>query len=316
LDNVLDTTRARPAARRHALAGRALPAVSGRQLTIVGFLSPAVALLLGVLGIPITAGIALSFTDWNLLTGNAAEFIGLDNYIALLSEPGFLSAAWITVVITVTALAGQFVLGLAAALALARNFRGRGLITTCLILPMMIASVVASLQWRWLYSAEYGLLNWVLGMLGVPGHAWLSDPATVVPAIVVVDVWQSTPFVMLFLLAGLQSLPTEVYEAAALDGAGRLQQFVFVTLPMLKPVIVVVMLYRAIFTFRLFDQIYAMTGGGPANMTQTLAFYSYKAAFSDWRIGYGAAAAVAMMLVLVLIGAAYLAVLKTENTVE
>lgn len=287
-----------------------------RTLTIVGFLLPTVVLLVAVLAIPILWSIGLSFTEWNILTGRDLSFVGLQNYLDMFADDDFLASLKLTLVITAASLAFQFVVGFGTALALAREFRGRGTLTTLLALPMMIAPVVASLQWKWLLSLEYGLVNWALQVLGLSSRAWLSDPATVVQSLIMVDVWHSAPFVMLFLLAGLQSLPTDLYEAASLDGASSWRQLISVTLPMLTPVILVVMIYRSIFTFRMFDQIYVLTGGGPASMTETIAFFAYKAAFQDWTVGYGAAIAVVMLMILVLIGVAYLAVLKTEAMLD
>jgi multiple sugar transport system permease protein len=227
-----------------------------------------------------------------LLVFNVVEFVGFENYWRLLADTRFWNALWNTVYFTAVSVTLELGLGLSVALLLRRAFRGRALMYAVVLVPWAIPTVVSARMWEWMYNAEFGVLNYVLGT----SVNWLGHPAWAMHAAIVMDVWKSTPFVILLLLAGLQNIPRELYLAARLDGASAWTQFRAVTLPLLAPLIWVVSIFRTIDAFRVFDTIYVLTGGGPANSTETLSIYAYKILFQQLEFGYGSTVAVVAML--------------------
>jgi multiple sugar transport system permease protein len=192
----------------------------------------------------------------------------------------------------------ELVLGFALALVLSRRMRGLGIVRTLLIIPMAMTPVVVGLTWRLLYTPPFGLVNWSAGLVGIELPPMLTDPVLAMAAVVIVDVWQWTPFMMLLMLAGLQSLPSEPFEAAAVDGASRLQALRFLTIPMLKGIVLVALIFRGVDAFDTFDTIYVLTRGGPGTATQTLTMFDFFQAFRWFHYGYAAAIAVVMLLML------------------
>jgi multiple sugar transport system permease protein len=195
----------------------------------------------------------------------------------------------------------EFILGMLAALLLNHEIKGKGLFRSFILLPMMCTNVVIGLTWRLLLNYQYGLVNYYLGQLGILPIEWLSSPKVAMTSVVIVDVWNTTSFVALMLLAGLQSLPEEPFEAARMDGASSLQTFYYLTLPLLRPIILVVLLWRFIDTFRIFDVIYLLTAGGPARVTETVSIYVYRYGFQSFNLGIAAAAAFIMLLIMLAI---------------
>lgn len=259
-------------------------------LTVV----PTFVLMVCVFGVPLLFSLYLSFTitsiDGSLLSG---RFVGWANYDDLLHTPVFNSAIYITLGYTAAAVAAQMLLGLVIALLLNVDLPGMRFFRTALIVPMMITPIVGALCWKLLLDPSHGVINEWIGSQTV----WLGNPSTALIPIWIVGVWQNTTYVTLIVLAGLRSLPSEPLEAAVIDGANRLQSFRYVTLPMLRPYLLVALLLRTIFEFRAFDNIYAMTGGGPANSTMVLSMYTYLMSFVQFDFNMGAAAAWMMLLI-------------------
>ncbi|MFM0209404.1 sugar ABC transporter permease [Paraburkholderia sediminicola] len=266
-----------------------------RSLPLVLLVGPSV-LVLGVLALyPILRVLVDSFFNVDYASGHRA-FTGLENYRAVLGDSEFTASFVNTLQFTVVASVCEVVLGGALALLFFRAFRGRRFVIPLLILPMMLSTLVCSAIWRnWLnYS---GFLNALLAVFGLPGVQWLSDHNLAIWSLILVDVWQWTPMAFLIILAGLQSIAPELYEAARTDGASEWQCLRHITLPLIVPQIVLAMLLRSIDTFKLFDKVYALTGGGPGNATQTLSTYIYDTGFRFFNMGPASAASVMMLLV-------------------
>ena len=265
---------------------------------------PAAAILAGVAVIPVLAAIWLSLHR-SILVFHERRFIGLSNFRFLFADPRFGSALGTTAYFTAAAVGVELLLGLPVALLLQR---GKGLLRAAVLLPWAIPTAVSARMWAWLFNADYGLLHRVL-----PAVDWLGSPRTALHAAILVDVWKTTPFVALILLAGLQSIPEDVYEAARVDGAGRARIFASLTLPLLRPSILLALLFRSLDAFRVFDAIYVLTEGGPANATETLSIYAYKSLMRSGDFGYGSALSVATFLCVLIIGLAFVRVLGRER---
>jgi len=289
-----------PAGRPPKPAGAA--ALLTRRLAPYLLLAPAGVLLLAISVYPIYYSLRVSLESRT--SAQAAQFVGLDNYQRLLSDPAFWNAVRVTVIFTVVAVTMELLLGLALALVvspldgrLARAMR------VVLILPMVIAPLIIGITWRIIYQST-GPISYIASQLGFGDVDILGSGSTALPALIFIDVWEWTPFMFLILLAGLQSLPMEPYEAARVDGASRVRTFLTITLPMLRPVLLVALLLRTIDAFAVFDQVFAVTGGGPGAETQVLGLYTYDLAFKYTQIGYAAAVAFAMLLMLLLVSVA------------
>jgi multiple sugar transport system permease protein len=271
---------------------------------------PTFLVMLCVFGLPLAFSLYLSFTAWApdqaLFTG---RFVGLANYQDLLTYPVFTGALGITLGYTAATVAAQLVFGLGIALLLDVDLPGMRYFRTVLIVPMMVTPIVGALCWKLLLDPSHGVLNQWLGNQIV----WLGRADTALAAIWVVGVWQSTTYVTLILLAGLRSLPHEPLEAASIDGASRWQSFWYVTLPLLRPYLLVALLLRTIFEFRAFDNIYAMTGGGPANSTMVLSMFTYLTSFVQFDFSLGAASAWLMLLMSMLMCLFFIAVIHRRR---
>ena len=227
-----------------------------------------------------------------------SRWVGLGNFAHLLKDARFWSALRTTVYFASVAVTLEVLLGLLMALLLNQTFRGRGIVRTAVLVPWALPTVVTARMWEWIYNPDFGLLNYLLHRASLFGKpiSWLGDPFWAIHAAILADVWKTTPFAALILLAGLTSIPGEVLQAAKVDGAGPLKVFREVTLPLLRPALVVTVLFRFLDSFRAFDGLYVLTGGGPANTTETLAIYTYKTLFHSLRFGYGSTIACAMFL--------------------
>lgn len=275
----------------------------------LALIAPALALLGGVALYPLGGAIWLSLHRRILVFGEQ-QFIGLSNYAFLLSDGRFWSALGNTAYFAAVAVAVEVVLGLAFATLLHTPFAGRTAARAAVLVPWAIPTVVSARMWAWLFNPEHGLVaRWLPGSeadwLGVPGYA--------MHAAILVDVWKATPFVTLLLLAGLQTIPREVYLAAQVDGASRLRTFWTITLPLLRPALAVAVLFRALDAFRVFDAIYVLTEGGPANTTETLSIYAYKALMRAGDFGYGSTIAVATFLCVAVFAAGYLRLTRSRE---
>ncbi len=271
------------------------------------FVMPAVVLLTAVTVYPVLSVLYLSLHR-RLLIFNIAEFTGLDNYRFLLSDDRFWNAFGNTVYFTAASVALELLLGLAIALLLNRSFRFKGLVTAAVLVPWAVPTVVSARMWEWMYNTDFGILNHVLGLK----INWLGSPLWALNAAVFMDVWKTTPFVVILLLAGLTVSPRELYQSARIDGAGAWPTFTKITLPLLRPVIVVVLIFRTLDAFRVFDAVYVLTGGGPANTTETLSIYAYKVLFQTLQFGYGSTLSVVVFLCTGAIAVLYFRFLRAE----
>lgn len=285
---------------------------AGQRRLLLALLAPA-ALLLGLLTLyPLVRLLLLSFaiTDHGF---SGARFAGLENYAELAASRGFRVAARNTVWFTLMATASEVLLGLGLALLLDRAFPGRRAVTLVLIAPFVLSTVVVSAVWRAWFHYDIGFLNVSLRGLGLPGLPWLFDPDLALGSIVLVDLWQNAPFCFLILYAGLRAIPPEVREAARMDGAGPWRRFRDITLPFLAPYLLIAALMRALDSFKLFDKVYAMTGGGPGNATETLSMHVHRLAFRFFDIGLASAAAIVMVVIAACLGGLYArALLRAE----
>ena len=238
-----------------------------------------------------------------------AHFTGLDHYAFLAGDPRFWNALRVTLVFTGVSVALELGLGLAVALALQRQRAGRRLALSLLLLAWALPSVVTAKLFEWLYHPSAGLVNLVIGR---PLN-WLGDPGLALPGLVLADVWRTTPFVALLCYARLLTIPGEVYEAARVDGAGRLATLRWVTLPLLRSILLVALLFRTLDALRAFDLMFVLTGGGPAGTTETLTVYAYRSLFQTLQLGFGAAIGVVIFALVMLVAAVYLRALRREG---
>lgn len=273
------------------------------------FLAPAGLVLGAVALFPALAVLWLSLEQRSPLLG-APRFVGLDNYARLMADGRFWNALGNTAYFAAVSVTLEILLGLAMAVLLARAFRGRALFYSVVLLPWAVPTVVSARLWEWMYNADYGVLNYLIGA----EVNWLGSPAWALHAAIVMDVWKATPFVALLLLAGLQAIPRDLYLAAELDGAGAWTRFGRITLPLLTPLILVALIFRTIDAFRVFDAVYVLTGGGPANSTETLSIYAYKVLFQALEFGYGSALAVSMLVVVAVLTLFYARLLRGSAT--
>jgi multiple sugar transport system permease protein len=265
-------------------------------------IAPAAAILLLFQVVPIVIGANASFRDWALYDPKKT-WVGLAHYVAVLTDRAFLTIVLPNTFVFMTVSVGaSLVLGLALALLLNRPFLGQKLVQTVLLMPLMVAPVIAAIMLRWMFNDQFGIVNVVLEALGFEGQPWMAQRWTAFSVIVLTDVWLWTPWFTLLLLAGLQSLPREPFEAAAIDGAGRWNTFRFVTVPLLRSVLVVCAVIRAIDAFRTFDIVWTLTGGGPGRSTELFSLYAYVYAFLNLDFGKGSAAAMIGAVVILVVG--------------
>lgn len=267
-----------------------------RRLKFV-FLSPAMIALIALTAFPSVYMFVAAFVKFDPSAPLESEFIGLANFLRLFTDDKFHNALINTAIFSVIAVAIEFALGLGFALLVDTYIRRANFVKTLLILPMMMPTIVVAIVWKLMYQPQFGIINDILRHFGITGMLWTAGIDTAMLSIIIVDIWEWTPFIFLMCLAGLASLPQEPFEAAELDGASAFQKFRDLTLPFLKPVIVVTLLLRTMDAFRLFDQVFVLTLGGPAGATETLSFYLYKVAFRFFDIGYAAAISIFMMFV-------------------
>jgi trehalose/maltose transport system permease protein len=261
------------------------------RLTGYAFLVPAVLFLTLIALLPVLTTVWLSFRRQMPVFG-ISQFLGLANYSYLASDGRFWRAVGHTAYFVLVSVSLEMALGLGLALLLNLKFPGRGVARALVLVPWAVPSVVAARFWGWILNADFGVLNYLLGI-----HInWLGDPFWALNAAILADVWKTMPFVVLLLLAGLQVIPEDLYRAARIDGANRWQLFRYITLPMLLPVILLVLLFRTMDAARIFDIIFVLTGGGPANASETLVVYAYKLLYRTLQFGYGSAISVATFL--------------------
>lgn len=272
------------------------------------FLTPAVIYILIFYGYPIVKNVIMGFqayTTTTFFTGEA-PYVGLDNYKAIFSSPLFFGALRNTLLFTIGSIAGQFTIGLALALFFSRKFPLSGTLRSLILLPWLIPMIVSSAVWKGMLDTDSGVINRLISLVGGEKIGWLTDPDIAILSIIIVNVWVGVPFNMTILYGGLQDIPEELYEAASIDGASWRQQLQFITLPLLRPVITVVLVLGVVYTLKVVDIILGLTGGGPADSTQTLATLSYHTSFVMFDFGRGTALSNILILISLLFAGAYL----------
>lgn len=247
---------------------------------------------------PLIYSIYASFLSWNLAIPEAKKFIGLRNYFSMFKDSNFWNSSLNTLYQVSVTVIVQLIFGMVMALLLSRNFKGIRVIRSLYMLPMMMTPIVVGLLWRMLLNPEFGMINYFLSLISIKGPDWLGSSKLAMPSIIFTDIWVSTPFVAMIILAGIQSLPREPFEAAKIDGATLFQSFRYIMLPLLKPVIWVAILFRFMDAVKRFDTIYVMTSGGPGNVTETMNIYAWSNAFTFLNTGYSAALATVMLLII------------------
>jgi len=293
-------TGARPNARRGANYARRYWA----------FAVPAAVIVAAVMVFPWLFTLFMSVHDWKVTGGT--RFVGLGNYAQLFTDDRFRWAVVRTLYFTVFATLAPVVLGVVAAVCFAQKFRLRGLARTIFILPMMATPVAIALVWTMMFHPQLGVLNYLLTAIGLPPATWVYASNTVIPTLVMVETWQWTPLVMLIVLGGLASLPTDPYEAAILDGANPWQTFRHITLPLVWPFIMVAAVLRLIDALKAFDTIFVITGGGPGTSSETINILLYQTAFAYYDLGYGSAMVVVFFVLILLISVVLLRVRKIQ----
>lgn len=289
-----------------------------REATYAGALLLASAIVVfGVVIYPIARTVYSSvFEVTSPIPGVPHPFVGIDHYASIVRSSDFWSTIGRTAYFTLVSTAAELALGIGLGLLLNERLRGRWLFRAIVILPWALPTIVNGAMWRWILNPDYGALNAALSRLHLIDHyhSWLGSPFAALNMVVVADVWKNTPLAAFFVLAGLQTISPQLYEAGRVDGAGRWRCFLSLTLPLLRPTIAVVLVLRSIEAFKVFDIIYIMTRGGPANGTQTIAYYTYQQAFSNERFGYGAALAVFIVAFILVLATIYIRLLRQDES--
>lgn len=281
------------------------------------FILPIILFMLVFVLFPIVYNITLSLQDVNVYNFKKEHsFIGLANYIETFKDPVFFTALRNSIVFTLFSLAFQFGIGFALALFFNRSFPGRNVMRSLMLLAWMLPVVITGSVFQWMLNGDYGVINHVfqwLGLIDQP-HSWLSDNRTALMSTIVANIWIGIPFNMIILLTGLQGMPEQLYEAAKLDGANKMKQFRHITLPLMKPTILILLMLGIINTFKVFDLIFIMTAGGPVNSSNVLPIYSYQMSFLKFEFSQGAAVSMIMFVILILLAVVYLRMTSKEET--
>ena len=287
-----------PAARRYAF-------LTDRKLAWL-FIGPALALLLFLSIWPLIQLIGLSFTDYSATRDVGYNIIWFDNYTDILTSPVVRDRALTTLIFVVGAVGLQTILGFAIAFLISRRIKGRGAITTLFLIPMMLSPIVVGLFWKFMLDVQFGVANSFIDSLGFNRVEWLTSQRLALFSLIIVDTWQWTPFVMLIALAGLTAVPKYLYEAAEIDRASEWFKFRRITFPLVWPLLLIAVMFRAIEAFRLFDLVYILTGGGPGGTTETLSYNVYKVAFFGFDTGRASAYGILMVIVVTIAAQFYL----------
>lgn len=264
---------------------------------------PGLALLVAVVAYPLLTALVTAFFEQSLVVPGR-EFVGFQNIIDVL-QGDFFKLLGQTMVFTLGTTLAPFVIGFALALALNTRIRGAKVMRGLMLIPWLVPGVVVSFLWMWIFNANYGVANAILGLFGIEAQAWLAQPQTAMFAVIVAKTWQSFPWIMVMLLAGLQTVPQELHEAAEMDGAGTIRRFFSITVPQLKGIIGLVLLLEFIWNFQHFDIIYVLTGGGPAGSTQTFATAVYETAFRGFDLGHAGALGLLWLILLMALVVVY-----------
>ena len=288
------------------------PRARGEGWFALALLLPAALVVFGVVLYPVVRTFVVSLFDVDSPLAGSYPFVGLDNYVRVFKDSAFYAVLGHTMYFTLLSTLLELAFGIAVALLLNAPLKARWLWRSIVVLPWALPTIVNGALWRWIYNGQYGALNGLLSTLGISDEPtqWLGSPFLALNMVIIADVWKNTSIVVFFILAGLQTIPDDVYEAARMDGASAWRAFWRITFPLLAPSIAVVLILRTIEAFKVFDIIYVMTGGGPASGTQTVAFYTYLQAFSNQLFGYGAALAYLIVLAVFAMAMLYLRILR------
>ena len=279
------------------------------------FLLPVLVILLLLFGYPLINSIIMAFQNYKLTAPNDIQFNGLENFAKLFGDPDSMMILKNSFIYVIVSVLGQFLLGMMLALALKKQFRGRGIYQSIVFLPWAFSGFVVGLIFRWSFNGEYGIVNNLLMKFGLTDHniAWLGTPGFTLAVVIMAMIWMGIPFFAIMILAALQSIPSDVYEAADVDGCGTVRQFFQITLPYIKPTLITTVLLRTIWIFNSLDLVVIITDGGPANTSQTLPAYMYSKAFGSYDFGFAAALGVILMLILGIYAMVFLKVTKYDK---
>lgn len=264
-----------------------------RQRVAYLFLIPAMVLFLLFVAYPVLNTLKTSLYSLRIQTlSQGGKFVGFQNFIKLAQDKTMLTSLVFTVGFTVVSVILETVLGMACALIMNRTFKGQGFVRAMILIPWCIPTIVSGLMWSYMFSESFGVINQALKAVGLSPVMWVTGAKGAFSSMIIADVWKTSPYMSLLLLSGLKTVPGDIYEAAAIDGAGKIQQFFFITLPVIKPVVLVSVMFRTIQSFRIYDLVKVLTDGGPNSATQSLTMYTMKQYFTFGDLGYGAALAV------------------------
>jgi multiple sugar transport system permease protein len=277
-------------------------------------IAPATLLLVLITVLPFLDAVRTSLLNWNVLSIVPPRFVWLQNYRAAVTDPLFWNSFQVTLKFVGGVILFQLTIGFAIALLIDNLPRGQQIVATVIVLPAVLPPMVVGFQWLSLFDGDFGPLDYLLQRIGLPAVAWTGDVHAALPALMLVDFWQSTPFVVLLLYAGLRSLPRTAFEASRVDGATPWQTFWTITVPLLRPTIAIVLILRIIDTFRLFDIIFVLTNGGPGTATENLTYYTYTQGFTYFKYGYGTALGIIEMIMVTIL--AYIILRYMERPVD
>ncbi len=275
--------------------------------------TPALIVLVAVIVVPVALALATSLFDYTLIEMNFNRFIWFDNFLESLNNPEFHNSIIVTTAFVAAVVALEFAIGFVIALMLNTVKRGKSVYYTILLIPLLINPVVVGLIWRMMLHPTLGIVNFLIGYVGISPVDWLGDPTNAFWTIVLVDIWHQVSFMVVLLLAGLSALPSEPVEAARAEGAGTLQVFWHITLPMMMPVIAVTLLIRLIFAIKTYDLIYIMTRGGPGDATDLISYYIYRSAFARLNLGEAAAQALLLLVIVIVLTLILYRVMRTQR---
>lgn len=287
----------------------------GKRSHLVYWVAPALLLVALFAIYPFAYSVFISFFKYKLTDPSKSQtFVGIGNYLTALADPAFLVAVRNSLVFVVGAVGFELLLGLALAVLLNRELPGMALVRSVMIAPLTLTPLVVALMWGALYNADFGPVSYYLKRLGFDlGAGPVGEPSLALASLVVIDIWQWTPLMALLLFTGLRSQPLELHDAAQIDGATPWQRFLFVSLPLLKPTILVALVIRTMDALKLFDSVFAITGGGPGRATEVVNFYIFKVGLTYFDIGYAAAMSNLLLIIIVILSAVYLRVLKAPG---
>jgi len=257
---------------------------------------------------PFVSLIKMSFSSF--IVGKGYEYVGLKNVWRFIEDQRAWESIGRTFLYVFVSVSGEFVVGLGLALLVKGKFKG--VIRTMVIIPMLVAPIAVGIIWRLMYDPVFGIINQILAKIGIQGKNWLADPQIALWSVIIVEIWQWTPFIFLILLAGLESLPKECYEGAKIDGASSWQTFVYFTIPLMSPIIIVALFFRTMECFKAFDKIWILTGGGPSDVTEIISIYIYRVSFRHNLLGYGAFLALIMVGFIVIYNLSYMGFLRRK----